>query len=221
MSTENTEKEPKLYYKGMLEDGRTRYGRSGWNMPKGKRPGVWMPKVKPVICSQGYHVCTIDQLRQFISPAIYVVEVRGKNHSDKDDTKSVWEQARLIRRIEGWDMDSMLEWAKKCADRPHPTTYAAAYAADAACAAAYAADAARAAAYATYAAAHSAIDAVHSAARAANRAARSVDAATNAAVCAANAAAYAARSTPYDNSVISSEVAYQTNLLKEMLGVDR
>lgn len=183
-----------LLYKGMLENGLTRYQRPGWGLPTGRRPGLWMPKVTPKLCISGYHACTLEQLPEWIAPAIYVVEVRGENVADHN--KSAWEQARLVRRIDGWGMAEMVEWAKKCAAHIGSAAYAAdaaTYAAAARVAAArvatYAADtyAADAATYATYAA---------SAARA------------------AAAVAYAA-----SRAADAAEQAWQVNLLREMLGV--
>jgi hypothetical protein len=152
---EATQTPPTVYYKGMLEDGLTKYGRPGWHLPKGSRPGKWMPKVEVRMCDSGYHVCTIDQLRTWIAPAIYVVEVRGDHVEDM--SKSAWAQARLVRRIEGWGIAEMVEWAQRCAGHVnnlknafYAATYAsgaAAYASSAPTAAAsYAASAATAAA---------------------------------------------------------------------------
>ncbi len=105
-----------LLYKGMLENGHTRYNRAGWSLPIGTRPGKWMPKIdRLVMCESGYHVCTIDQLPMWIAPAIYVVEVRGEKV--EDNKKSAWQQARLVRRLGGWGMAEMVEWAETCAGR--------------------------------------------------------------------------------------------------------
>ncbi len=133
-----------VYFKAMLENGLTRYERPGWYLPKGSRPGKWMPKIATLeLCASGYHVCTVDQLREWIAPAIYVVEVRVEHVEDR--SKSAWQQARLVRRVEGWGMDQMVEWAKRCAGHVAHLRNAT-----------YAVNAVTYAAYATYAAASNA-----------------------------------------------------------------
>jgi len=142
------------YYKTMMEDGSTIFGRDGWYLPKGKRPGRWMPKVTPQMCVSGYHVCTLEQLPLWIGPAIYEVEVRGEYLSD--NSKAVFEQARLIRRVTGWGMNELVEWAQQCADHVQGSVAAE----DAEYAAEYARDVAR---YAAESAAESARDARYAA----------------------------------------------------------
>ena len=188
-----TDSPPTIYYKGMLENGLTLHEHPGWFLPRGSRPGKWMPKIQTVeLCSSGYHVCTIDQLREWIAPAVYVVEVRGM--MVKDGRKSAWQQARLVRRVEGWGMDQMVEWAKACADHVAHLRDTSAYAS-----ASYTS-------YATYAATSAAYFAT-SAAYFATSAAYFADNASYAAAYASYAAAYAER-------------RWQTDLLKTMLDIE-
>jgi hypothetical protein len=171
-----------MLYKVLNEDGSARMGTGRWFLPAGKRPGKWMPKVERLIpCQRGYHVATLEQLPNWLGPAIFEVEVRGEQVEGVD--KRVVAQARLIRRLP-WSTESAVSFAADCAEhvlhifesrfpndfRPRKaieaarsrnrlTAYAAAYvaayvASNAAYAndAAYAANAANAAAYAAYAA---------------------------------------------------------------------
>ena len=50
-----------------------------WPLPHGKRLGKWLPTVKGdlVVYENGYHVCTTEQLLQWLGPMIWEVEVRG------------------------------------------------------------------------------------------------------------------------------------------------
>ena len=90
-------------YKVLNEDGTPYHGGNGkWHLPSGKRPGKWMPPIKNIEpCRSGYHVVTIEQLPQWIGPALFEVEVRGERIDQED--KSVASEARLIRRVTTWN----------------------------------------------------------------------------------------------------------------------
>jgi hypothetical protein len=196
-------------------------------MPHGKRPGKWLPAMKPVLCESGYHYCrNLSEVIEHMAADLYEVEVRGEDIAGDD--KGAAEQMRLLRRIPEWNettarlfavdcariaviryayadqrellhacLDTVVGWAEGGVD---DAAYNAAY--DAAHAAAHAA--ARAAAYDAHrAAAHDAARAAaYDAARAAAYAAAydaAYDAARAAAHDAARAAAYdAARAAAYD-----------------------
>ena len=70
------------YYKVLGKKGASIHGGSGqWHLPKGKRPGKWMPIIKDIeLCERGYHVCTQDNLVKWIISdcEIWEVEVRGE-----------------------------------------------------------------------------------------------------------------------------------------------
>ena len=105
------------YYKVLYEDGTAFHGGKGsWFLPKGSRPGRWMPKIehlKP--CRSGYHVCEPRDLLEWIGPAIFEVEVRGK--TIRAENKTVVQQARLIRRCNGWNDRTTRLFAIDCAQR--------------------------------------------------------------------------------------------------------
>jgi hypothetical protein len=196
------------YYKVLAADGCSpAHGGTGkWFLPKGKRVGKWMPAIKPVLCQQGYHFVTLDQLPRWIGPTLYEIEVRGEVLTAED--KSVAEQARLIKRVDTWNEKNLRLFAADCAEhvlgiyekqypndeRPRKAIQAARDFANGLIDAAYAANAANAAAYAYHAA------------YAAN-----VTNAANAAAYVAYAAAYAA----YD--ACEKEREWQSDRLLELL----
>jgi hypothetical protein len=73
-----------------------------------------MPAIKPVLCQQGYHFVTLDQLPRWIGPTLYEIEVRGEVLTAKD--KSVAEQARLIKRVDTWNEKTLRLFAADCAE---------------------------------------------------------------------------------------------------------
>ena len=90
------------------------YGHGEWSLPRGKRPGKWMPTAPPVLCKSGYHVCRdLCEVLIHSGPELYEVEVRGE-HVDGDD-KAAWEQARLIRRIPEWNERTLRLFVVDCA----------------------------------------------------------------------------------------------------------
>ena len=92
------------------------YGNGDYSdyLPKGKRPGKWLPKVTPELCESGYHYCT-DPLYclSHYGPDLYEVEVRGKVVSGGD--KCAAEQMRLVRRVDCWTDENLRLFAVDCA----------------------------------------------------------------------------------------------------------
>jgi len=91
------------------------YGHGEWHLPIGKRPGKWMPKVKPRLCASGYHVCRdLSEVLTHAGPQLYEVEVRGE--CALGDDKAAYEQARLLRRIPEWNERNLRHFACDCAE---------------------------------------------------------------------------------------------------------
>ena len=93
------------YYKVLRFDGRPFHGGAGgaWSLPKGKRPGQWLPHIKDIEpCLRGYHVCTADNLPLWLGPEVWVAEIKGEIITEKRKTV-----ASDVRLIEGtrWDED--------------------------------------------------------------------------------------------------------------------
>ena len=230
----------KTIYKVLASDGTPCHGGSGkWFMPKGKRPGKWMPAIKDIQpCARGYHFVNLEQLPTWLGPTLYEVEVRGQVTHLAD--KSVAEQARLIRKVEIWNDKTLRLFAADCAehvlgiyervcpkdDRPRKAIQAARDFANglidrnAAHAAANAAS--YAASYAAYAADHSA-DAAYAASYAAYASSYAAYAADYSAYSAdaAYAASYAAYAADYsaDAAYAAAEKEWQFKRLKHYLGV--
>ncbi len=102
-------------FKVLDPGGKCRNGGSGsWHLPKGARPGKWMPKVPVEPCASGYHVCSIVQLLEWLGPEVWIVEVRGK--SAKESDKSVHEQGRILAPTY-WNETNARLFAADCAEQ--------------------------------------------------------------------------------------------------------
>ena len=108
------------YYKVLGKDGVSCYGGSGqWHLPKNGKPGKWMPKIEDIDpCARGYHLCEASDLREWLNEEIY--EAEGRGESVRDEDKTVFEQARLIRKIEAWNDRTARLFACECAERVLP-----------------------------------------------------------------------------------------------------
>ena len=215
----------KTIYKVLASDGTPCHGGSGkWFMPKGKRPGKWMPAIKDIQpCARGYHFVNLEQLPTWLGPTLYEVEVRGQVTHLAD--KSVAEQARLIRKVEIWNDKTLRLFAADCAehvlgiyervcpkdDRPRKAIQAARDFANGL----IDRNAAHAAANAAYSAANAAYSASYAASYVASYTASYV------ASYAAYAASYAAYAADYsaDAAYAAAEKEWQFKRLKHYLGV--
>ena len=108
-----------MLFKVLGENGEAFHGGTGsWFLPKGSRPGKWMPKIDNIAaCERGYHVVTLAQLPAWLGPTIYEVEVRGDRIDQAD--KVVVSKARLVRRLD-WSKKSARLFAADCAERVLP-----------------------------------------------------------------------------------------------------
>ena len=68
-----------LFYKTMNgTKGAYGFGDYEGYLPKGKRPGKWLPRQDPVLCKSGYHVCRdLGEVIEHIGQDLYEVEVKG------------------------------------------------------------------------------------------------------------------------------------------------
>ena len=92
------------YYKFLQADNTGEY--SGFDyydyLPKGGKPGKWLPKVESVImCETGYHVCKKKDLLEWRNENLYIVDVRGEMVEGND--KSAFQQMRFVKRLNGWN----------------------------------------------------------------------------------------------------------------------
>jgi hypothetical protein len=108
-------------YKVLGKGGIACNGGSGkWNLPQNGKPGKWMPKIEKVIpCESGYHLCREEDLILWLNEEIYEAEGRGE-FIRHDNNKDVFGEARLIRKLEGWNKKSKRLFAADCAERVLP-----------------------------------------------------------------------------------------------------
>ena len=105
-------------YKTLGKDGRYIYG-DGWHLPKGKRPGKWMPVVEElVVCELGYHLCRRQDLVHWLNEEIYEAEYRGERIDE--GYKIVVSQARLLRKVTAWNETTARLFACDCAEHVLP-----------------------------------------------------------------------------------------------------
>jgi hypothetical protein len=103
------------YYK-ILDNGKPYNGGTGtWFLPK-NGPGEWMPKIEQLKpCISGYHLCRERDLVLWLGPEIY--EAEGRGEKIVCDNKVVFQQARLIRRLDTWTEKTIRLFACDCAER--------------------------------------------------------------------------------------------------------
>jgi len=120
-------------YKVLNKNGELCHGGSGkWYLPKGNRPGRWMPKIEGELipCQNGYHLCRTQDLICWLGDNIYEAEHRGEIGIGND--KVVVRQARLLHKVETWNETTARLFACDCAEHAspiHERAYAAAWAA--------------------------------------------------------------------------------------------
>lgn len=87
-----------MYYKFLNADGRAPYSGAKYHLPKGSRPGKWMPKVaKLEMCESGYHACREKDLINWIDARLFECELGGEILEFKD--KVCAQRIRLVREI--------------------------------------------------------------------------------------------------------------------------
>lgn len=109
-------------YKVLGPNGESIHGGTGtWFLPKGKRPGKWMPKVEHVwVCSSGYHLVTITALPRWLILDCTIWEAEGRGAEDGDaQGKTAFAQARLLRRVYLSEKDMRL-FAADCGEHVLP-----------------------------------------------------------------------------------------------------
>ena len=85
-------------------------------LPKGSRPGKWLPKVKELeICRSGWHGCDDADIIEYLQDEMYEVETRGNVIRDSDKWAAT--QMRLVRKCEGWNEKTARLFAYDCAER--------------------------------------------------------------------------------------------------------
>ena len=103
-------------YKCTKTGGKSIYAKGfEYFLPKGKRPGKWMPEVKELIeCESGYHVAQCRQLIEWLDDEIYLVEGRGEHV--RYDNKQAFSQIRFVKKFDTWNERTQRLFAADCAE---------------------------------------------------------------------------------------------------------
>lgn len=105
------------YYKVLHMQGQCMHGTGCWFLPSGKRKGKWMPKIETLkVCRSGYHLARRRNLLEWIGPEMFEVEVKP-GEMIKRNSKVVVGQARLIKKMEFWNVQKARLFACDCAQR--------------------------------------------------------------------------------------------------------
>jgi hypothetical protein len=106
-----------MHYKFLNKDGSPCNGGTGnWSLPPNAE---WMPPVKGLSpCASGYHVCEKEDLLAWAGPALFEVDVGWKRV--RDSNKTVVQDARLIREVEGWNNKNLRLFAADCTEHVLP-----------------------------------------------------------------------------------------------------
>lgn len=100
-----------VWYKVVGPKGQAISGGSGvWKMPKGDKPGDWMPKVDYVhACHSGYHLIPKHGIRSWANPGYQLCIAEGRGIQDDgrhSDGKVAFAEARIIKVLgvfpKGW-----------------------------------------------------------------------------------------------------------------------
>ena len=86
-------------YKVLRKDGSATHTDFKYSLPKGNKPGDWMPRIRSKLhmCWYGYHVPSPDHLWNWIHSdcVVYLAEVKGKHIEGLD--KHAWKNIRLLK----------------------------------------------------------------------------------------------------------------------------
>jgi len=110
-------------YKVLSLRGKPINGGSGvWSLPKGSKPGKWMPKVEKVeACKRGYHLCQANDLLSWISAdEIAIWEAEGRGQKDDREDKTAFAEARLLKLVGTLNARTIRHFAADCAERVLP-----------------------------------------------------------------------------------------------------
>src|SRR3989337_2754193 len=91
------------YYKILGKNGFACNGGTGqWSLPHDGQPGEWMPEIKNIEpCRRGYHLCQPEDLIHWLNEEIY--EAEGREKAIRQDDKTVFSEARVLRKIDTWN----------------------------------------------------------------------------------------------------------------------
>ena len=117
------------YYKFLTAEGKGPFSGYQWPLPTKNDDGTWTPgdwvpplEGQPRKCEHGYHLCTADQLIEWLNATLYEVEVSGCALVEEYDNKCATTAAcRLVRQIEQCNERTLRLFACDCAEHVlHP-----------------------------------------------------------------------------------------------------
>ena len=109
------------YYKILIKGKSCHGGDSTWFLPKGKRPGKWMPKIEGELklCEHGYHLVKAEEILEWVKEDCQIFEVEPKGKVTYDGSKGVCRSARLLKQL-NWNDKIARLFACDCAERVLP-----------------------------------------------------------------------------------------------------
>lgn len=108
------------YYKVTANDGAVIHaGWGAWSCPRlvdgAWRPGKpWSQHCQPIggalrFCGNGLHICTVEQLRRWLGPKIWVVKPLGDEVKTRKD-KCLVRDAQLLYPVSCWNPTDLRAW---------------------------------------------------------------------------------------------------------------
>lgn len=112
----------RLLFKVLNEDGTSCHGGKGrWPLPRGDRPGAALSVRGTLIpCENGLHLCRLDDLLEWLGPAIWLAQVPDGVEEIACPDKVVVRTARLERRLTTWNRRTARLFACDCAEHVLP-----------------------------------------------------------------------------------------------------
>jgi len=112
-----------MLFKCLGVRGKPIHGGTGcWPLPKrstrGWVPGEWLEvtgDLRP--CANGLHLCTADQLLDWVAPRVYVAEFAPGSQVMQGHMTLVGEKARLLRPLESWRGPTLRRFGLACVKR--------------------------------------------------------------------------------------------------------
>ena len=87
-----------------------------WPAPAGSEPGDWIEASGPLEpCANGVHACRMAGLPTWIGDELWAVELGGE--IVEFEGVLVARRGRLLSRMQGWNSDTSVEFARACAAR--------------------------------------------------------------------------------------------------------
>ncbi len=106
-------------FKVLAVDGSACNGGSGkWYLPRGRRPGKWMPPLKVDICHSGYHLVTAEGILDWVTADDNLIfSAEGRGVSEQLENKYCFTESRLLGPRLIWNAKVARLFACDCAER--------------------------------------------------------------------------------------------------------